>query len=118
MPRPIEERRQHKRYKIDNSVSVGSLGIFQITDISRGGFCFKCPPRTPVADAWDTDILTSVISLERVPAKQVWVSLFENGSHQPLSTIVGVKFGKLTAQQESLLLRLLDNLDSSSSGPH
>jgi hypothetical protein len=117
MPRLIEERRKHKRYKLDNSVSVATSGIFQVTDISKGGFCFKCPPQTPIGDAWETDILTSVMSLEGFPAEQVWVSLIENGSHEPLSTIVGVKFGKLSSSQQFMLLRLLDNLESGSD-PH
>ena len=85
-----EERRQHKRHKLDNSVSVSSLGVFQVTDISRGGFCFRCPPYTPISDFWETDIITAVVSLEGFPAKRAWVSMTENGTHEGLPMIVGV----------------------------
>ncbi|NNK15252.1 MAG: PilZ domain-containing protein [Desulfobacterales bacterium] len=113
-----DERRQHRRYKLDNSVSLSSQGIFQVTDISRGGFCFRCPPFTPVTDTWDTDILTSAVSLEDFPARRVWISMKENSTHEYLPTIVGVKFGKLSKKQESLLLQLLDNLENNSSTSH
>ena len=114
----IEERRKHRRYKLENSVSVSSQGIFQVTDISRGGFCFRCPPYTPLTDVWVTDILSSVAALQGFPAKRVWVSMTENGTHEYLPTVVGVKFGKLTQNQESLLLQLLDTLDKTSSTLH
>lgn len=114
-----EDRRQHKRYKLDRSLSIASLGTFQVTDISRGGFSFICPPNTLISDVWETDILTSAVFLDGFPAKRVWVLLAENGNnHEYLPTIVGVKFGKLTPKQESLLLWLLDNLESNSSNPH
>jgi hypothetical protein len=113
-----EERRQHKRYKLENSVSISSEGIFQVGDISRGGFCFKCPPYTPITDVWVTDIISSIASLQGVPAMRVWVSITENSTHEYLPTIVGVKFGKLTQNQETILLQLLDALDQSSSTLH
>ncbi len=113
-----EDRRRHKRYKLDNSLSIASLGTFQVTDISKGGFCFKCPPNTLIPDVWETDILTSATFLENFTARRVWISLAENGNHEYLPTIVGVKFGKLTLKQESLLLGLLDNLESNSSNQH
>lgn len=112
------ERRQHTRHEIDNSVSISPLGIFQVTDISRGGFCFRCPPYTPVTDSWETDILTSAVSLSGFPAKRVWVSMIENGAHEFLPTIVGAKFGKLTKEQVSRLQVVLDTLSDSSSPQH
>ena len=113
-----EERRKYKRYKLENSVSISSKGIFQVGDISRGGFCFKCPPNTPIDDFWVTDIISSLSSLQGIPVKRVWVSITENSTHEYLPTIVGVKFGKLTQNQESLLQQLLDTLDKSSSTLH
>ena len=113
-----EERRKHKRHKLDNSVSISSLGIFQITDISRGGFCFRCPPYTPVTDSWETDILTSAVSLGGFPAKRVWVSMIANSTHEYLPTIVGAKFGRLTKKQDLHLQELLDTLEDSSGSPH
>ena len=111
MPPPTEDRREHKRYTLDNSLAIASLGTFQVTDISKGGFCFKCPPDTLVLDDWRTDIITSPVFLEGFPARRVWVSMAENGNHEYLPTVVGVKFGKLTPKQESVLLRLLENLE-------
>lgn len=113
-----EERRQHRRYNLENSVSVSSQGIFQVTDISRGGFCFRCPPFTPLSNIWVTDILSSAASLQSFPAERAWVSMTENSTHEYLPTIVGIKFGKLTSKQESLLLQLLDTLEENSSSLH
>jgi len=111
-----EERRQHKRHKLDNSVSVSSLGVFQVTDISRGGFCLRCPPYTPISDSWGSDIITAVISLQGFPAKRAWVSMTANGTHEGLPTIVGVKFENLTKKQNSHLLQLIQAI-SQSDGP-
>jgi hypothetical protein len=113
-----EERRQHKRYELENSVSISSQGIFQVADIGRGGFCFTCPPYTPIKDFWVTDIISSVASLEGFPAKRVWVSITENGAHEYLPTVVGVKFGTLTKNQETILQQLLVILEQSSSTLH
>ena len=118
MGHDTEERRQYRRYKLENSVSISRQGIFQVTDISRGGFCFRCPPYTFLDYAWVTDILSSATSLLGFPALRVWVSVTENSSHEYLPTIVGVKFGKLTQSQESLLQQLLDSLDQSGSTLH
>jgi hypothetical protein len=102
-----EERRQHKRYTINNSISISSEGIFQITDISRGGFCFRCPPYTAIADFWKTDILTAGTLVPEVHTKRVWVSVTENGTQMYLPTIVGAKFRSLTRKQESLLSHII-----------
>lgn len=118
MPHPVEERRQHKRYKLENSLSIASLGTFQVTDISRGGFCFKCPPYTLISDSWETDILISAVFLDGFSVNRVWVSETENNTHEYLPTTVGVKFGKLTPKQKSLLLWLLDSLESNRNTPH
>jgi len=58
MTSEIADRRKHRRYRVDNSLSTSTNGIFQIIDISLGGFSFKCPPYSAIADLWDTDILT------------------------------------------------------------
>lgn len=113
-----EDRRRHKRYNPENSVSVSSHGIFQIVDISKGGFCFRCPPYTPISDFWENDILTPITSLEGFPAKRVWVSMAENSSHEYLPTIVGVKFGKLTRDQNTLLSQLIDAISEGDGSEH
>jgi len=113
-----EERRKHKRYKLENSVAVSSHGVFQIMDMSMGGFCFRCPPYTPVSDFWETDILTSVTSLEGLPAKRAWVSMAENGTHEYLPTVVGVKFGRLTKKQNDLIAQLIETISPDDSPQH
>jgi hypothetical protein len=114
--RPVtEERRKHKRYKLENSVSVSDNGIFQIIDISKGGFCFRCPPYTSLSDSWDTDILTLVDKLEGFPAKRVRVSVTENGSHDYLPMVVGARFGTLTKNQDALLAQLIQTISQASS---
>ncbi len=111
-----EERRQHKRHKIENSLSISSNGIFQVTDISRGGFCFRCLAYTSISDLWETDILTTVDKLEGVPAKRVWFSMTENGTHEYLPTVVGVKFGRFTPKQEAVLGKIIQAV-STENGP-
>lgn len=110
MHRTSEERRKHRRYKIENSVSVSTEGIFQINDLSKGGFCFRCPPYTSIPDFWETDILTSDGNLEGVPAKRVWVSMVENSAHEYLPMVVRVKFGKLTKKQDALLSQVIQSI--------
>lgn len=111
-----EDRRKHQRYNLENSVSVSSHGVNQITDISKGGFCFRCPPFTPVSDFWETDIITSITSLEGFPVKRVWVTMAENSTHEYLPTVVGVKFGRLTKKQDTLLLQVIEAI-SQTEGP-
>jgi hypothetical protein len=111
-----EDRRQHRRYELENSISVSSDGIFQITDISRGGFCFKCPPSTSISDFLETDILTPVEQLKSFPAKRVWVSMAENGSHEFLPMVVGAKFRRLTQKQEAVLSQIIQAI-STKDGP-
>ena len=111
-----DDRREHERYKIENSVSISSIGIFQITDVSMGGFCFRCPPYTSISDFWETDILTSVENLKGVPTQRAWLSVTENGTHDYLPTVVGVKFGKLTQNQEAVLSQIIRAL-STEDGP-
>lgn len=102
-----EERRQHKRYKPDNSVSVSSDGIFQVTDISKSGFCFRCPPFTSIPDFLETDILTSMDQLKSFPAKRVWVTTVGNGSNEFLPIVVGAKFGRLTKEQSRIFSQFI-----------
>ena len=105
-----QERRKHTRYEIGNSVSVNSEGAYQIIDISEGGFRFKCPPHTAIADTWVTDIINSVIPLEGVPARKIWVSMYKNGNYNlPSLILVGAKFGKLKQEQKLKLIQLVQS---------
>ena len=115
MPSPAEERRPHPRYELDNSVLVLANGIFQVTDLSSGGLCFKCPPYTSIDDFWEADILTSAENLGGFPGKRVWVSIPENGSHEFLPIVVGAKFGRLTKKQNGRLSQLIKELSRNNS---
>ena len=106
----IEECRKHRRYKLENSVSISSHGNFQVIDISRGGFRFECPPHTTIPEAWETDIITPTTSLEGLAVELAWVSMGENGSHEYLPTVAGVKFGKLSTKQSALLSQFIETI--------
>ena len=114
----VEERRRHKRHKLENSVSVSTQGIFQIIDIGRGGFRFRCPPSTSIPEAWETDILTSAPPLFGLPARRAWVSMSEKGDHEYLPTVVGAKFGRLSKEQESLLTALIESVSQGHDTEH
>lgn len=103
-----EDRRKHPRYKIENSVSVSTDGIYQITDISNGGFCFRCSPYTAVSDFWETDIITPIEQLKGFPVKRAWISMTKNHSHEMLPMVVGARFGKLSRKQDALLSQLIE----------
>lgn len=115
MQHNAEERRQHPRYKLENSVSISSNGIFQINDLSQNGFCFKCPPFTAVPNLWKTDILTPLQQLKDYPAKRVWVTITNNGTHDFLPMVVGAKFGRLTKEQNDILSQLIGAISQSDS---
>ena len=113
-----KERRKHQRHKIENSVMISETGIFQITDISKGGFCFRCPLYTSISEFWETDILTSVERLEGVSVKRAWVAMPENNSHTYLPTVVGIQFGKLTLKQETILSQIIQELSQDDGSMH
>ncbi len=102
--------------ELEDSVFVSSDGIFQITNISRGGFCFKCSPFTSISDFLETDILTPIEQLKSFPAKRVRISMAENGSHELLPMEVGAEFGILTQKQEVALSQIIQAI-STTDGP-
>ncbi|MFC1831129.1 PilZ domain-containing protein [Thermodesulfobacteriota bacterium] len=106
-----EDRRKYTRYEIGNAVSVDSEGVFQIIDISRGGFRFKCPPNTVISETWVTDIINSFIPLERVPVRKIWVSIHGNENYdQPYLIMVGAKFGRFEKEEKLKLINLLESI--------
>lgn len=108
-----QERRKYSRYEIANAVSINSEGVYQIIDISQGGFRFKCPPHTAIPEDWVTDIINSVIPIEGVSASKVWVSIYENGNtNLPTLMVVGAKFDKLIKKQKVKLMKLLKHISS------
>lgn len=85
-------------------------GVFQIIDVSQGGFCFKCPPQANVLDRWISDILTPIGDLKEYLAEKMWVTTYDDGgSHIQLLMNVGVRFGQLTKDQHSHLTKLLSS---------
>ena len=103
-----KERRKYTRYKIENAVSINPEGVYQLVDISEGGFCFKCHPNSLFPEKWVTDIINSVVHLDEFPTTKIWVSLYKNGQcNIPALMLVGAKFNKLKKDQKSKLLQLI-----------
>jgi hypothetical protein len=105
-----EDRRRHQRYKIKNFVVVTIEGIYQLIDISKGGFSFKCSPYTSLQETWLTDILNPLEQLLGYPAKRVWIATPEDSSRELLQMLVGVRFGTLTKKQRSLLAQVIQRI--------
>jgi hypothetical protein len=90
-------------------------GVYQLTDISQNGFCFKCPPHSDVLDEWKTDILTPIGDLKDYFAEKKWISVFEiDDQHFPPLMKVGVKFGQMTKDQQSHLAELINSISEMS----
>lgn len=106
-----QERRKTARYEVENSLSIQTEGVYQVVDISEGGFRFKCPPHTAIPETWQTDIISSIIPLEQFAVRKVWVSIYENGhSDVPALMEVGAKFDFLKEEQEINLKQFMKNL--------
>jgi hypothetical protein len=105
------DRRQHRRYTVENSIMVTDDGVFQLTDVSKGGFCFKCPPHADILAQWVTDILTPVGDLKEYCAEKRWVANYaDDDPHFPMLMKVGVKFGQLSKDQHSHLEELINSV--------
>ena len=106
-----KDRRQHQRHTVENCIMVNNDGVFQLIDVSTGGFCFKCPPHTDVLDAWVTDILTPIGDLKEYFAEKKWGVVYGDGEpYSQLHMKVGVKFGHLTKDQLSHLTELINSI--------
>lgn len=110
MPQKSEDRRKYQRHKIENSVSETPNGVFQIVDISLGGYCLKCPPFTTIPDAWTTDLLNPIKHLEGYSVERVWVSVPDENSGGFLPMSVGVRFGKLTTEMTGKLSQVIQGV--------
>ena len=109
MDPPIEDRRKHPRYALRNSIMVNHDGVFQLVDLSEGGFSFKCPPYADVLNEWLSDVLTPIGDLRECPVLRKWGAVFENGDfHQPSFMQFGVEFDSLTEDQHDDLVELID----------
>ena len=104
------DRRKHERHVIENSVLITANDIFQLIDISRGGFCVKCPDDIGVEDLQDTIILNPVNQLKGYPAKCVWSARWTDDNHELLPIIAGAEFGDLTKEQTSRLIQVLKGI--------
>jgi hypothetical protein len=107
MPLITEERRRHRRYQIDNAVTTTHEGIYQIFDISMGGFSFRCAPYAKLPDTWLADILNPLEQLLGYHAIRVWISMPAFSSSEFLPIVMGAKFGTLTKEQRNLLSRVI-----------
>ena len=106
-----KERRKHARYSIENAVVISPDGIYQVIDISEGGFRFKCNPLTAVPETWLSDILNSVIPLDELLTKKIWISVNEN-FNVPSLMFVGAKFNDLKEEQKLKLTKLLQSISA------
>ena len=107
----IKERRQHQRYTVLNSIMVNHDGVFQLIDMSEGGFCFKCPPYADALDNWIAEILTPIGDLKECEVEKRWSTIVENGEfHLPSYMKFGVKFGQLTKNQHDDLTKLIGSI--------
>lgn len=106
-----KERRKYPRFRIDNAVTINPEGVYQLVDISQGGFRFKCHPNTLLPETWETDIINSFIPLEKYSSKIAWLSLIKNKNfNTPELMLIGVKFIKLNREKKQKLTNLLQNI--------
>ena len=90
---------------------VNHDGVFQMVDISEGGFCFKCPPYLDALDNWIAEILTPLGDLKECEVEKKWSEIYENGEfHVPSLMKFGVKFGQLTKEQLDNLTKLIGSI--------
>lgn len=105
-----KNRRKNQRHTIENSVMVTNDGVFQLTDISTGGFCFKCSPHADFLEEWVTDILTPTGGLKKYFAEKKWVANYEDDDlHFPPIKKVGVEFRQLSNDQKNHLVELINS---------
>ena len=108
---PIKERRKHPRYTLQNSIMVNHDGVFQMVDISEGGFCFKCPPYLDLPDKWVAEILTPLGHFKECEVEPRWSEILKNGDlNLPSFMKFGVKFGQLTKEQIDNLTKLIGSI--------
>ena len=92
---------------------VTNDGVLQLTDVGKGGFCFKCPPHADVQDEWVTDILTHIGDLKEYFAEKKWDADYEDDDHHfPQHKKVGVKSCQLTKDQHSHLAELINSISN------
>ncbi len=104
------ERRKHQRHAIENSVLITSSDILQLIDISKGGFCVKCPDDITVGELDDTVILNPINQLKGYPAKCVWIARWTTDNHELLPIIAGAQFGSLSKEQRERLLQVINGI--------
>lgn len=111
MNQPAKERRKYQRYTVQNSIMVNHDGVFQVVDISEGGFCFRCPPYADALDKWIAEILTPIGDLKNCEVEKRWVAIIDNGDlRQPSFMKFGVKFGQLTKDQHVDITKLIGSI--------
>ena len=106
------ERRKHKRFQVEDiafAVLRGQVELLgQIIDISRGGLAFHyIVSGRNVKSSSELDILLAYYGLYMEKIQFKTISDFQIPNKSPFSPIImrrhGVKFGKLTPNQSSML---------------
>lgn len=106
-----EDRRRHQRHPIKNSILVNDEGVFQLVNVSKGGFSFTCPPIAKISDEMVVDILTPTGDLKELFTEKRWARINKVKDSYPASLLtVGVKFGELTKDQTSHLDKLINSI--------
>ena len=107
----IKERRQHQRHTVQNSIMVNHDGVFQLVDISEGGFSFKCPPYADALDKWIAEILTPIGDLKNCEVEKRWSTIIEDGDFRlPSFMKFGVKFSQLSKDQHKDITKLIGSI--------
>jgi len=115
MEPPNENLRRHQRHIVENCVMVNNDGVFQLFDVSGGGFSFKCPLHVDVPDIWVSYILTPIGDLKEYTAEKKWAAVYEDDRpHSPPFMKVGAKFGRLAEDQTRHLAELINSISDMS----
>jgi len=104
-----QDRRQHQRIDLTDTVVMNPLGVCEVIEMSTGGFSFKCIFEHNLSDIWMVDILNnSGVYLQQFPVEKIW----ETAQDDQLSTSrcgveVGVRFKDLSPEQQETLDHLV-----------
>ena len=90
---------------------VNHDGVFQLVDMSEGGFCFKCPPYRDALDKWIAEIFTPIGDLKECEVEKRWSTIIKNGDlGRPSLMKFGVKFGQMSKDQHNDITKLIGSL--------
>ena len=108
------DQRKHRRISISSAVAITPTGACQVFYISSGGLSFRCLDTQSLPDELTVDVLdSSGFHLENCAVQKIWEEQ-ENGSQYRsiFAQGVGVKFKKLTEDQQQALNQLLERISA------